>query len=45
MEDLPNRIKNNLGITVEVNLLSDEDKHYIEKKRGLLLIEYLQLLY
>jgi len=30
MEDLPNRIKNNLGITVEVNLLSDEDKRYIE---------------
>ncbi|MFV0555291.1 MAG: helix-turn-helix domain-containing protein [Mangrovibacterium sp.] len=32
MEDLPNRIKNNLGITAEVNLLLDEGKHYIEIK-------------
>lgn len=30
MEDLSNRIKNNLGITAEVNLLLEEDKHYIE---------------
>lgn len=30
MEDLPNRIKNNLGITAEVNLLSEEEIHYIE---------------
>lgn len=30
MDDLPNRIKNNLGITTEVNLLSEDDTHFIE---------------
>jgi ATP-dependent DNA helicase RecG len=30
MEDIPNRIKNNMGITAEVNLLQDNDKHFIE---------------
>lgn len=30
MDDLPNRIKNNLGITAEANLLEESDKYYIE---------------
>ena len=30
MEKIPNKIKNLLGITVEVNLLHEEDKYYIE---------------
>lgn len=30
MDDIPNKIKNNLGITVDVNLLQENDKHYIE---------------
>lgn len=30
MEDLPNRIKNNLGITAEVYLLLEAEKRYIE---------------
>jgi len=30
MDDLPNRIKNNLGITAEANLLAESDKYYIE---------------
>ena len=28
--DLPNKIKNNLGITAEVNLLQENDKHFVE---------------
>jgi ATP-dependent DNA helicase RecG len=28
--DIPNKIKNNMGITAEVNLMEDNDKHYIE---------------
>ena len=30
MDEIPNKIKNNLGITSEVNLLQDGDKHFIE---------------
>lgn len=30
MDDLPNKIKNHLGITAEVNLLTDDEKHFIE---------------
>jgi len=30
MDEIPNKIKNNLGITTEVNLLQDGDKNYIE---------------
>lgn len=30
MDDIPNKIKNNLGITADVNLLQEDDKHYIE---------------
>lgn len=30
MEDLPNKIKNHLGITAEVNLIEDSNKHIIE---------------
>jgi len=30
MEKIPNKIKNLLGITSEVNLLQEDDKHYIE---------------
>jgi len=30
MDDLPNKIKNHLGITTEVNLLTDDEKHFIE---------------
>jgi ATP-dependent DNA helicase RecG len=30
MEKLPNKIKNNLGITAEVNLLQNDDKYFIE---------------
>jgi len=30
MEKIPNKIKNLLGITAEVNLLQEDDKHFIE---------------
>jgi len=30
MDEIPNKIKNNLGITAEVNLLQEEDTHFIE---------------
>ena len=30
MEKIPNKIKNQLGITAEVNLLQEDGKHYIE---------------
>lgn len=30
MDEIPNKIKNNMGITSEVNLLHEGDKHYIE---------------
>ena len=30
MDEIPNKIKNNMGITTEVNLLPENDKHYIE---------------
>lgn len=30
MESIPNKIKNQLGITTQVNLLQEEDKYYIE---------------
>ena len=30
MDEIPNKIKNNMGITAEVNLLQEGDKHYIE---------------
>ncbi|GHT44592.1 ATP-dependent DNA helicase [Bacteroidia bacterium] len=30
MDDIPNKIKNLMGITTEVNLLQDGDKHFIE---------------
>lgn len=30
MDEIPNKIKNNLGITAEVNLLQEDGKHYIE---------------
>jgi ATP-dependent DNA helicase RecG len=30
MEDIPNKIKNNMGITAEVNLLQEDGRHFIE---------------
>ena len=30
MDEIPNKIKNNIGITAEVNLLQEDGKHYIE---------------
>jgi len=30
MEEIPNKIKNLMGIIVEVNLLQDDDKYFIE---------------
>jgi ATP-dependent DNA helicase RecG len=30
MDEIPNKIKNNMGITAEVNLLQEDDKHFIE---------------
>ena len=30
MEEIPNKIKNNMGITAEVNLLHEDGKYYIE---------------
>ncbi|MCL2245948.1 MAG: putative DNA binding domain-containing protein [Lentimicrobiaceae bacterium] len=30
MDDIPNKIKNSLGITAEVNLLQETDKHFIK---------------
>jgi ATP-dependent DNA helicase RecG len=30
MDEIPNKIKNNLGITAEVNLLQESGKHFIE---------------
>jgi len=30
MDEIPNKIKNNLGITAEINLLQEDDKHFIE---------------
>jgi len=30
MDDIPNQIQNTLGITTEVNLLKEDDKHFIE---------------
>ncbi|MDR0307954.1 MAG: putative DNA binding domain-containing protein, partial [Chitinispirillales bacterium] len=30
MDEIPNKIKNLMGITAEVNLLQDNDKHFIE---------------
>lgn len=30
MDELPNKIKNSMGITAEVNLKEESDKHYIE---------------
>jgi ATP-dependent DNA helicase RecG len=30
MEEIPNKIKNNMGITAEVNLLHEDDKDFIE---------------
>ncbi|MFA7135421.1 MAG: ATP-binding protein [Bacteroidales bacterium] len=30
MDEIPNKIKNNMGITAEVNLLQEDDKYYIE---------------
>jgi len=30
MDEIPNKIKNNLGITAEVNLLQENHKHFIE---------------
>ncbi|MFA7494183.1 MAG: RNA-binding domain-containing protein [Proteiniphilum sp.] len=30
MEEIPNKVKNNMGITTEVNLLQTDDKHYLE---------------
>ncbi|MDR2145657.1 MAG: putative DNA binding domain-containing protein [Tannerella sp.] len=30
MDEIPNKIKNNLGITAEVNLLQEDDKRFIE---------------
>lgn len=30
MEEIPNKVKNNMGITTAVNLLHADDKHYIE---------------
>jgi ATP-dependent DNA helicase RecG len=30
MDEIPNKIKNNMGITAEVNLLQEDSKHFIE---------------
>jgi ATP-dependent DNA helicase RecG len=30
MDEIPNKIKNNLGITAEINLLQEDDKYFIE---------------
>jgi len=30
MDEIPNKIKNSLGITAEVNLLQEDEKHFIE---------------
>ena len=30
MDEIPNKIKNNMGITAEINLLQEDDKHFIE---------------
>lgn len=30
MDEIPNKIKNNMGITAEVNLLQEDGKHYVE---------------
>jgi ATP-dependent DNA helicase RecG len=30
MDEIPNKIKNSMGITAEVNLLQDSDKRFIE---------------
>jgi len=30
MDEISNKIKNNMGITTEVNLLQEDDNHYIE---------------
>ncbi len=30
MEDIPNKIKNSMGITADVNLLEEDGKYYIE---------------
>jgi ATP-dependent DNA helicase RecG len=30
MDEIPNKIKNNMGITADVNLLQENDKHFIE---------------
>ncbi|MDR1883974.1 MAG: putative DNA binding domain-containing protein [Prevotella sp.] len=30
MDDIPNKIKNNMGITAEVNLLQEDDENFIE---------------
>jgi len=30
MDEIPNKIKHNMGITAEVNLLDEDDMHYIE---------------
>jgi len=30
MDEIPNKIKNYLGITAEVNLLQEDNKHFIE---------------
>jgi len=30
MDEIPNKIKNNLGITAEINLLQEDSKHFIE---------------
>lgn len=30
MDEIPNKIKNNMGITTEVNLLQEDDEHYIK---------------
>ncbi|GAP73016.1 hypothetical protein SAMD00024442_55_5 [Candidatus Symbiothrix dinenymphae] len=30
MDEIPNKIKNNMGITAEVNLLQEDDKHFIQ---------------
>jgi len=30
MDELPNKIKNNMGITAEVNLLEEDGKYFIE---------------
>ena len=30
MEDIPNKIRNHMGISADVNLLQEDDKYYIE---------------